>query len=209
MQQAATAEATPSFAGLLASLAAPAFASANPDSIWNEDGLADDVAVLSAEGALRSDLSDGQEVRERSLSGAPSAGDSNRGSQFSASDARSKNPHPESGVVSDSIPEARNAGSGQAARDLKRTSITVRLTEAECAQLRARAAESGLTISAYLRSCTVEIESLRAQVKVALAEMKSAAARENRPVALRPSPSPSTWFMRLRPRRHAGEVARA
>jgi hypothetical protein len=213
MQQAATAEATPSFAGLLASLAAPAFAAANPDSIWNEDGLADDVAVLSAEGALRSNLGDGQEVRERPLAGASSAGDSDGGSQIPAYDARSKNPHPESGAQSVSITEvgaeAGNAGSGQAPRDLKRTSITVRLTEAECAQLRARAAESGLTISAYMRSCTVEIEGLRAQVKEALAEMKSAAARENHSVALRPSPAPSAWFMRLLPRRRAREIARA
>jgi hypothetical protein len=179
MQQAATAEATPSFAGLLASLAAPAFTAANPDSIWNEDGLADDVAVLSDRGAKLSDLSDG------SVGADPSSTE-------------------KASITSAGIPEP-----GQTPRDLKRTSITVRLTEAECAQLRARAAESGLTISAYLRSCTVEVESLRAQVKVALAEMKSAAARENHSVALKPNTAPNAWFMRLWPRRRGSEVARA
>jgi hypothetical protein len=62
----------------------------------------------------------------------------------------------------------------------KRASITIRLTQSECAQLQQRAAEAGLTVSAYLRSCTIEVESLRAQVKQALAELRSSRP-DNRP----------------------------
>ena len=59
------------------------------------------------------------------------------------------------------------------ARSLKTASITIRLSETECAQLRQRAAEVGLTVSAYLRSCTLEVESLRSQVKETLAELRN------------------------------------
>jgi len=60
-------------------------------------------------------------------------------------------------------------------RTLKEASITIRMSKAECAQLRKRAAEAGLTVSAYMRSCTFEAESLRAMVKEALAQLRSAA----------------------------------
>jgi predicted DNA binding CopG/RHH family protein len=51
-------------------------------------------------------------------------------------------------------------------------SVTIRLSAAECAQLKQRAAEAGLTLSAYVRSCTFEAEALRAQVKQALGELR-------------------------------------
>lgn len=57
----------------------------------------------------------------------------------------------------------------------KTASITIRLTANEQAQLQARAAEAGMSTSAYLRSCIFEAESLRAQVKTALAQMRAAA----------------------------------
>jgi hypothetical protein len=76
---------------------------------------------------------------------------------------------------------ASDAGSAPSAAALskleqsrKRASITIRLTQSECAQLQQRAAEAGLTLSAYLRSCTIEVETLRAQVKQALAELRAA-----------------------------------
>lgn len=53
-------------------------------------------------------------------------------------------------------------------------SVTFRMSKAECAQLQRRASEAGMTMSAYLRSCTFEAEALRAQVKQALAELKAA-----------------------------------
>jgi len=58
-------------------------------------------------------------------------------------------------------------------RNLKSASITIRMSKAECAQLRTRAAEAGLTMSAYLRSCTFEAESLRALVKDTLAQLRT------------------------------------
>ena len=58
-------------------------------------------------------------------------------------------------------------------RDLRTASVTIRLSKAECARLHQRAAEAGLTVSAYLRSCALEAEALRAQVKLALAELKA------------------------------------
>ena len=58
-------------------------------------------------------------------------------------------------------------------RDLRSASVTIRMNKAECARLRERAAEAGLTVSAYLRSCALEAEALRAEVKQALAELKA------------------------------------
>jgi len=52
-------------------------------------------------------------------------------------------------------------------------SVTVRLSEAENTQLKNRAAEAGLTVSAYLRSCTFEVEALRTKVKQVLGELRA------------------------------------
>ncbi len=52
----------PSFAGLLASLAAR---SEGPPSPWNDDGLEDDVATLSYERALRTHPRYGSELRRQ------------------------------------------------------------------------------------------------------------------------------------------------
>ena len=49
------------------------------------------------------------------------------------------------------------------------------MSEEESKILRQRAAEVELTVSAYLRSCTFEVESLRAQVKDALTAMRKSA----------------------------------
>jgi hypothetical protein len=59
---------------------------------------------------------------------------------------------------------------------VKNASITIRMSAAECEQLRGRAAEAGMTVSAYLRSCIFEVEGLRAQVKAAVAQIRSTAA---------------------------------
>jgi len=64
-------------------------------------------------------------------------------------------------------------------RNLKTASITIRLSPSECAQLRRRAAEAGLTVSAYLRSCTFETEALRALVKDTLAKMRAEGVRSD------------------------------
>jgi predicted DNA binding CopG/RHH family protein len=57
----------------------------------------------------------------------------------------------------------------------KSASVTIRMTQEECDQLQQRAVAAGLTVSAYLRSCTFEAEALRAQVKAALAQFSAAA----------------------------------
>ncbi len=80
------------------------------------------------------------------------------------------------------------------------SSVTIRLDESECGELRARAAEAGLTVSAYLRSCIFEVDDLRAQVKQALAQMRSTATP---PVSTQPTPlqaPASGWRERIFPR---------
>lgn len=64
---------------------------------------------------------------------------------------------------------------------LKSASITVRMSETECEQLRLRAAEAGMTVSAYLRSCTFEVEALRAQVKEVMTQLRTAAMASSAP----------------------------
>jgi len=51
--------------------------------------------------------------------------------------------------------------------------VSIRLNDSEIERLRQRAAESGISVSAYMRSCVLEAEHLRAQVKQALAEMRA------------------------------------
>jgi len=63
----------------------------------------------------------------------------------------------------------------QSKHDRKRmsASVTIRMSQEEFAQLQQRSTEANLTVSAYLRSCTFEVESLRTQVKQALAELRN------------------------------------
>jgi hypothetical protein len=58
--------------------------------------------------------------------------------------------------------------------DSRRCRSTIRFTVAENELLHARAAESDLAVSAYIRSCVLEVESLRAQVRQMMGEMRSA-----------------------------------
>jgi hypothetical protein len=72
-------------------------------------------------------------------------------------------------------PEPHAAGAGR-----HPGTVTIRMSPAECAQLRERAAEAGLTMSAYIRSCVLEAEALRTQVKQALQELRSPVDQELR-----------------------------
>jgi hypothetical protein len=56
--------------------------------------------------------------------------------------------------------------------NLRSSALTVRLAPDESALIKARADEAQLSTSAYLRQCALEIESLRAQVKETLAQMR-------------------------------------
>jgi hypothetical protein len=79
----------------------------------------------------------------------------------------------------------------------KAASITVRLSKAECAQLHERAAEAGLTVSAYLRSCTCEVEALRSQVKETLAQLRSLASGQAQRPAITGQRLGRSWWSRL------------
>jgi predicted DNA binding CopG/RHH family protein len=152
-QQASTAVST--FASLLARFVAQAPASA---VAAKDDGLADDVVSLSYEQALQA------HARYR-----PAASlDALRADEFAL---------PNSDLPPSSQPEqiASQAAASppDAANRRKSASVTIRMSHEESEQLRARAAAAGLTISAYLRSCIFEVESLRAQVKDALAQLRA------------------------------------
>ncbi|MGO8757349.1 MAG: plasmid mobilization protein [Terracidiphilus sp.] len=163
--------AAPSFAGLLAAIAKPTAEPANPAPHWNANDLGEDVVTLSYERALRAharykqaDPGDwGPQEAGIKQDGAPEPGTP------LAAPAGAEPPVP----ACDLPPAATD-------RDLRSASVTIRVSKAECEQLRLRASEAGVTVSAYLRSCTFEAEALRAQVKEALAELRSAAAQEGK-----------------------------
>jgi hypothetical protein len=196
-----------SFAGLLAALATPA---PKGSSVWNDDDLADDVATLSYERALR--------AHARYHSEGPT--DQSLTESLHQAFNRATEPIPVPASLPIRNPSASSAGSAAVSRpepasapgmqpetthfplgrDLKCASITIRMSEAECAQLRQRAAEAGLTISAYLRSCTFEAESLRAMVRDTLAQVRSATNGTPRPAISDPSHRSGmrkSWFRRL------------
>ncbi len=137
--------------------------SASPE--WNDDLLGDDVATLRYEQPLQTHGQDRPPAPDR----APAPG--SESGQFRSDRGVSVSPD----------------------RSLKRASITIRLTEPECAQLRLRAAEAGITVSAYLRSCAFEVESLRTQVKVTLAQLREPAPAPTVPLPSRQKP----WFQFL------------
>lgn len=134
----------PGFAGVLMDIAVP---EGKKPPVRDFDGLEDDVAVLSYENAVR-------------LHG-----------RYRSGEARPQ-------LVRDAVPDLPAAAEAvlpapSPLLDRRSASITVRLCPTESERLRQRAAESGLTISEYLRSCVFEVESLRAQVKEALAALRA------------------------------------
>lgn len=173
--------ASSSFAGVLASLAAPQPALVEV-SDWIDDGLLDDVAVISQEkGQMREEDTDLRSVPAPDAFPHPPAmrkpPQPERNPNWSTSPARPS-------ACKLSITEVDGPDKSRKAKELKRASITIRLSTPECARLKARAAESGLTISEYLRSCTLEVESLRAQVKDALARMRAPIPPEKSPIPM-------------------------
>jgi hypothetical protein len=146
------------FASILAELSGPA---QDGEPVWNNDGLEADFATLSYERALRTHALTRLAQGERS-GGAEQA---EMGAEPAAGTKTER-----AGVDGEESQNGRTALD----RNLKRTSVTIRLSEAESAQLHRRAEEAGLTVSAYLRSCTFEAEALRAQVKEALADLRAA-----------------------------------
>lgn len=125
------------------------------DHFWSKGDLADDVATFSYDGALRAH----SEHPSPDFSEAPKAETGVPGNAPEAAHAQKAGP----GAALYAEPE----------RILRPASVTVRLSNEESAQLHQRAEEAGLTVSAYVRSCTFEVDALRAQVKATLAEMKA------------------------------------
>ncbi len=197
-----------SFAGLLASLTAPA-----PKTAWNNDDLAEDVATLSYEHALRAHARYtpvdpvGWAFPRTAASGSdPARAASLSDSALSAQTAAEWDaPSRDDDARAESVLDISTA----LEQNKKCASITIRLSKTECDQLRRRASQAGLTVSAYLRSCTFEAEALRAQVKDVLVELRTATARGGQGTA--PTPR-RTWLERLlrfMPRFHFGQrVAR-
>jgi hypothetical protein len=222
MQQPIPADASSSsaagFAGLLSALIAPTQTRVSKtDGDWNNDDLADDFATLSYERAMRSharyraadEFADQVQPEAPKPEPAPSAKESFE-DDSPLMQAISK-------AVSESKartePETEHRKVHPLERHRKNASITIRMSQAEYEQLHARAAEAGLTVSAYLRSCTFEAESLRAQVKETLAQLRAGSKLETRegpkekqPVA--PKPSHFKWLSPLKlfqPHHHANQ----
>ncbi|MGD0630196.1 MAG: hypothetical protein ABR987_12630 [Terracidiphilus sp.] len=211
MQQPATTKPSPTFAGILSSLAEPG---RKRPPVRDLDGLDDDVATFSYERALRAHSRfrkpDPPEsidhLDDRALT-QPAPSKPLRIHEVFPADlepAAETAPEPaRSAWVADPEPEAAHEISPAHDRNLKSASITIRLSKGECAQLRQRAAEAGLTISAYLRSCTVEADLLRAQVKDTLAQMRAEAPKENQEAAPAVPEPRFGWLLRFWPREHA------
>jgi hypothetical protein len=130
------------------------------------DGLEDDIAFLSYEQALRSRtrIQPAQSFPAQSFK-APA--------QNSAPASRESHP-PATRIETAPAPGAfvdKSPAGVQPQR--KCSSVTIRLSAAESERLHQRAAEAGLTVSAYLRSCAFEVETLRAEVKSTLAQLRS------------------------------------
>lgn len=178
------------FADLLASLAALRVSpSETSDHGSQQDQLEDDVATLSYESALRAHTRTRGVPGHNSARPAASVGQSMQSQRISA-------PRPQ--VAGGASRQAPVPGS----QERKCASITIRMSEEDCQQLRDRAAEAGITVSAYLRSCAFEVESLRAQVKQTLAEMRSASPgvkpSERAQSSVRRTDPQETWNTRLR-----------
>jgi hypothetical protein len=165
-----SAHTAPDFAGLLAALAA-----AKPIELptWNDEELPQDVATLSYERALRKHA----RYKSGDAEGVSTAQIPNMQSHSTSAGAQSA----AGAHANEPIPRAASCTSSNK-RDRKCASVTIRMSHAECEQLRQRAAEAGLTISAYLRSCTFEAEALRTQVKQVLADLRTSHAPEGNPV---------------------------
>jgi len=202
MQQPAEIPPSSNFAGLLASLAAPAPKSAG-DWLGDgaDDGLEDDFATLSYEHALRTHARyRTAEPTDQSLTQAADPYHLPTDVRKPAAEA------PQTTPISKQ-PEVAPPPAALAERNLKCASVTIRLSQAECAQLRRRAAEAGLTVSAYLRSCTFEAESLRAMVKDTLAQLRTCSPAEEPAASASAGHSWLGRMARLLPVGHGGQRA--
>ena len=85
-----------------------------------------------------------------------------------------------------------------ASRPERQVSMSLRVAASEQALIKARAAEAGLSASAYLRQCALEVEKLRAQVHHTLASLERSSAKNaafSLPAGMPPIQNPPTGFL--------------
>ncbi|TCK72519.1 plasmid mobilization protein [Acidipila rosea] len=83
------------------------------------------------------------------------------------------------------------AGAASAARPIM---LSVRISPSEQSLIRQRAEEANLSISAYMRQCTLEVEQLRRQVELTLARLERQAAPALSPMPPLPPPGAGSGF---------------
>lgn len=84
----------------------------------------------------------------------------------------------------------------EAAETGRQLAISIRLAPAERALIKARAAEAGVTASAYIRQCALEVEQLRSQVRDTIVALRRGEPSTIPSVGLVSQPTPG-FFLRL------------
>jgi hypothetical protein len=86
------------------------------------------------------------------------------------------------------------------ALEQRRSIVSIRLNDSELDILRIRAAECGISVSAYMRSCVLDAEHLRTQVKQALSQMRACSGQPE-PIHLAVTTGPANgntiWFRQV------------
>jgi hypothetical protein len=95
------------------------------------------------------------------------------------------------------------AATASAVPDAKSIALSLRVSNAEQARIRACAARANLSVSAYLRQCALGVDDLRDQVELALGELHKRDAKPAMPPGLSALPGilgrfTTHWFRRLR-----------
>jgi len=204
-QPAASPSPSPNFAGMLAAFSAPGQKRPPASDL---DGFEDDVATLSYERALRAQARYRTPEQIDLALAWPALAKTETPAETRLVSIFEVSPAPD---VGDQPSVAKPAVAFSAAvepepdhdRNLKSASITIRLSKTECAQLRKRAAEAGLTMSAYLRSCTFEAESLRALVKETLAKLRHESPEKGQDATPAEANRRFGWLRRLWPHANA------
>ena len=187
---------------MLAVLASPSPEESVAAKTLSESDLGDDVVTLSYDRALRAHA----RYKPAHENNWPLMREAQAGVGISQDEVVLPAPTLGESLKAEATGVLRNDG------DLRSVSVTIRLSKTECARLNKPAAEAGVTVSAYLRSCTFEAESLRAEVKAALAELRTAASKTNQAVPGKKRWAfggwlSFEWLARLLPRRHSASQA--